>query len=106
MKTESAPVKLREWVRVALAVLLTFTCIPQRCLAWGHEGHQVIALIAEHYMTGTAKAMATELLDGSSIEAVASWADDYRHGHPETAPWLYINCPLVNSSRVLARDVK
>jgi hypothetical protein len=53
-------------------------CMAKRGFAWGREGHEVVALIAEHYMAGAARAKSTALLDGSSIEAVASWADDYR----------------------------
>lgn len=74
--------------------LLLVLMRPVDALAWGHEGHQVIALIAQHYMTADAKAQAAALLDGGSIDAVASWADDYRHDHPETGPWHYIDIPL------------
>jgi len=87
-----------------LLVLLIAIFWPRPGLAWGHEGHQIIALIAEHYMTATAKAKATALLDGTSIEAVASWADDYRHDHAETAPWHYIDCPLAEPRIDMARD--
>jgi hypothetical protein len=52
--------------------LVILVCVAQRGFAWGREGHEVVALIAEHYMTGAAKAKAAALLDGSSIEAVAS----------------------------------
>jgi S1/P1 Nuclease len=54
-------------------------------------------LIAEHYTTGEALAKAGNLLDGSAIDGVASWADDYRHDHPETGPWHYIDIPLPDS---------
>ena len=56
------------------------------------------------YITGAAKAKATALLDGSSIEVVASWADDYRRDHRETAPWRFINSPLTHYRIVLVRD--
>jgi len=90
-------------VRV-LVVLLTAVSWPRPCLAWGHEGHQIIALIAEHYMTDSAKAKATALLDGSGIDAIASWADDYRRDHRETASWHYIDCPLAEPRIDMARD--
>ena len=41
-------------------------------LGWGHEGHAVVALIAEHYMTPAALKQATDLLNGATIESVAS----------------------------------
>jgi nuclease S1 len=71
---------------------------------WGYEGHAVIALIAERYMTKSALAEASRLLDGAPIDTVASWADDYRHTHPETGPWHYINIPLADTSIDMARE--
>jgi hypothetical protein len=40
--------------------------------AWGHEGQQVVALIAEKNMTPTALARAKAILGGASLEDVAS----------------------------------
>ena len=88
----------------ALPALVILVCVAQRGFTWGREGHEVVALIAGHYMTGAAKAKATALLDGSSIEVVASWADDYRRDHRETAPWRFINSPLTHYRIVLVRD--
>jgi len=73
-------------------------------LAWGPEGHQVTALIAEQYLTAGAKAQATDLLDGSMIDAVASWADEYRSDHPETGPWHFVDIPLADSKIDMARE--
>jgi hypothetical protein len=33
---------------------------------------------------------ASDLLAGASTDSVSSWADDYRHDHPGTGPWHYI----------------
>ncbi|MGD0006956.1 MAG: S1/P1 nuclease [Terriglobia bacterium] len=92
--------------KVCLTVALMCTGLASAqpaALAWGHEGHQVIALIAEQYLTATTKAKATDLL-GSTIEAVASWADEYRRDHRETGAWHYINIPLADSTIDMARD--
>jgi hypothetical protein len=59
----------------------------------GGEGHQVVGLIAEKYTTATAQAKASDLLDGSTIDLVASWADEYRHGHRETGMALHRHPP-------------
>jgi hypothetical protein len=61
-------------------------------------------LVAERYMTPAALAKAGDLLGGSTIEAVASWADEYRHDHRETAPWHYIDIPLADSQIDVARE--
>jgi hypothetical protein len=80
---------------VASALVLL---LPGRAgFGWGHEGHTVVALIAEHYMTSAAVAKAGDLLDDAPIDAVASWADDYRRDHRETGPWHYIDIPLADS---------
>ena len=55
-------------------------------------------------MTGAALAKARDLLGGNTIDSVASWADDYRHDHPETGPWHYIDIPLADSKIDLARE--
>ena len=81
----------RECLTVLSAVAVFWPC--RVALGWGREGHAVIALVAEHYMSKAALANASNLLDGSTIEAVASWADDYRREHHETGPWHYIDIP-------------
>jgi hypothetical protein len=87
-----------------LFLALWLTSAPSLGLAWGREAHAVIALIAEQYMTGEARARAGNLLDGSAIDGVASWADDYRRDHPETGPWHYIDIPLADSTIDMARE--
>lgn len=86
------------------AILLMALIAPAPGFAWGHEGHAVVAMVAEHYMTAAVLAKAGDLLDGSAIEAIASWADDYRRDHPETGPWHYIDIPLVDSTIDMARE--
>jgi S1/P1 nuclease len=82
--------------------LLLSACSP--AFGWGHEGHTVVALIAEKYMRQGALAKGDDLLDGVAIDSIASWADDYRRDHPETGPWHYIDIPLADSKIDLARE--
>ena len=55
-------------------------------------------------MTNSALSRAKELLDGATIDDVASWADDYRRHHPQTGPWHYINIPLEDSKLDMTRE--
>lgn len=74
---------------------------------WGPEGHEVVALIAMRHLTPAASAEARRLLtvEGTpDIAAVASWADEYRHVHPETGSWHYVDIPLDASGYDAARD--
>jgi nuclease S1 len=71
-------------VRAVLAALLV---VPTTCFAWGGEGHQIVALIAENHLTPIAKAAIGDLLDGAQISdaEVASWADEIRRQERDTA---------------------
>ncbi len=98
--------------RPALFVLaflgLTFTFCPS-ARAWGCEGHQIVAYIAEAHLTPRAHAMALKILVASPIDPnlprychpraadpladASTWADDVRSIRPETAAWHFIDIP-------------
>ena len=62
--------------------------------AWGTEGHQVIAMIAEKELTPAARAEVDRLLalePGATMASVSTWADEHRT--PHTAAWHYVNFP-------------
>jgi len=82
---------------------------PSHAWAWGCEGHQVIAYIAEHELTPTALSQADTLLNSIAIDIhrnctvspgttpmsdAATWADDVRFIRSKTAPWHFIDVPL------------
>jgi S1/P1 Nuclease len=96
--------RLISTVALTAGAALALLCPLRAVFGWGHEGHAVIGLVAEHYMTGAALTTAGNLLDGSTIDTVATWADDYRRDHPETGPWHYIDIPLADSRIDLARE--
>src|SRR5688572_3927176 len=82
-------------MRFPILVAAVLLMLPSWCMAWGGEGHQVIALIAEEQLTPQAKAAVKELLDGANISdaAVAHWADEIRRERRDTADWYYVNIP-------------
>src|SRR5918993_1856695 len=75
----------------ALLVLL----LPSLCRAWGGEGHQLVALIAEEHLTPAAQAAVKDLLGGGNISdaEVANWADEVRRERRDTSGWHYVNIP-------------
>lgn len=84
-----------------LALALTSPAVQ----AWGTEGHQVIALIAQARLTPAARAQVAQLLAqeaGATLVSVASWADE--HKSPATAPWHYVNFPNGQCVYDAARD--
>lgn len=64
-------------------------------LAWGQDGHSIIAEIAQRRLSNEAAKMVEEVLGrGHSLASIASWADDYRSLHPETAGWHFVDIPI------------
>ena len=72
--------------RLTAACVLAAICTAgPRAFAWGDEGHEVIGLIAEHFLTSAARAAAERILaaDDSGLvardlEHESTWADKYR----------------------------
>ena len=80
----------------SFAVLLTSLLIPSTLFAWGGDGHQIVALIAEERLTSEAQAGIHELLGKDvniSDAEIASWADNIRRESPDTAPWHFVDIP-------------
>ncbi len=62
-------------------------------LAWGVQGHRLVARVAESRLTPAARKATAWLLDGRSLADVASWADDIRDANQQTGFWHYLNIP-------------
>ena len=89
-----------------LTVLLVIAAMPTTALAWGKEGHAIIALIARHYLTPkAAKAVdamlaadAADTLTAPDMASRAAWADVWRNSHRETAPWHFTDIEIDGSN--------
>jgi hypothetical protein len=90
----------------SVAYVAVILAIPQGAFAWGREGHQIIVIVAEHYVRPETAARMRELLAPESPEDASGWADEYRHDHRETGPWHYIDIPLADSKIDLARECR
>ena len=86
-----------------LALLCAFltTAAPSAALAWGREGHAVVAQIARGYLTPKAAAAVdallavdTDALTTPDLGARASWADAWRKEHRETTEWHFVDIEL------------
>jgi len=91
-----------------IAALIALLMLAMPALAWGNEGHRVVALIAAGRLTPAAKAQVADLLDtpdaAAAMENVASWADDIRYGRPETAPWHFVDIEIATNGYNAAAD--
>jgi hypothetical protein len=73
--------------------------------AWGTQGHQVIANLAQAQLTAKAKTEIDKLLalePGETLSSISTWADERRS--PTTAAWHYVNFPKNTCTHDAARD--
>jgi hypothetical protein len=74
-----------------------------QAIAWGQEGHSVVAEIAQRRLSPQAAAAVARLLGrGHSLASVASWADDVRDARPDTSRWHFVDIPLASDRYVAA----
>lgn len=81
-----------------------FLLLPLPALAWGPEGHQIVAMIAMDHLSPTAARAVREILGKKTLAEEASWADIVKRKPPKnkpwyrdfsyTEPWHYINLPI------------
>jgi hypothetical protein len=87
---------------LALSIAAAVILAPTSALAWGNEGHEIVAAIARDQLTPTARAKVDALLAADSdtltapdMLARATWADAWRGaGHKETASWHFVDVEL------------
>src|SRR5215211_6864672 len=97
----------RALVRILPLLLLLLLVLPANVLAWGREGHAIVAQVAESRLTPKAKAAIDELLGKqATVSSVSSWADSVRKEREETATWHYVDIPYEMKSYDAARDGK
>ena len=91
--------------RLRLVFSLLLLCLPARAQAWGDEGHEIVALIADHYLLPEVRAqvgllLATDesrLTGDRGIAAESTWADRFREHHLDTQDWHYVDIEIDNS---------
>ena len=93
----------RRLVSAGFATSLVLTPIP--ALAWGTQGHQVIAGLATEQLTPQARKQVDSLLaleSGATLLTISTWADETRN--PATAGWHYVNFPRDSCTYEMSRD--
>lgn len=76
-------------------------------VAWGPEGHAMVADMAEAHLTPLAAKEVRYLLEVEGyrhLDQVSSWADAIRSDAPGTGPWHYVDIPLYASGYAQSRD--
>jgi hypothetical protein len=92
----------------AFGLALMFSCaFVSSALAWGQEGHSIIAEIAQRRLWPEAAGAVEQLLGrGHSLASVGSWADDVRDDRPSTYNWYFVDIPLARNTYDPALDCK
>jgi hypothetical protein len=73
-------------------------------VAWGPQGHRLVARIAEARLTPVARQNVRWLLDAASLADIASWADGQVDELRQTGPWHYVNIPRAAAGYERDRD--
>jgi hypothetical protein len=82
-------------VKVAWCLSLFALLTTQRALAWGQEGHSIVAEIAQRQVKPATRDAIDNILNHGSLASVANWADDVKFtSRPDTAPWHFVDIPL------------
>jgi S1/P1 Nuclease len=91
----------------SIVLAAAFGCaLAGEALAWGQEGHSIIAEIAQVRLSAPAAQMVRTLLHGRSLASIASWADDERDARPQTSGWHFVDIPLDVATYDPGRDCK
>ena len=70
------------------------TSASPNAVAWGGDGHRLIADVADKQLSVPAKTEVDRLLalePGATLASISTWADETRN--PSTAAWHYVNLP-------------
>lgn len=87
---------------ITLAIFLVLHS--HAALAWGVEGHQIIADIAEAQLEPSAKQRISEILQGERMRDVANYADEIRPRRRDTSRWHFVNIAPDATNYDEARD--
>jgi S1/P1 Nuclease len=80
---------------VAAFVLLVASNV--NALAWGYEGHRIVAEIAEQFLEPETAHHVRDLLaieNRTTLAEVSTWADEIRPQYPETRRWHFVSIPI------------
>jgi hypothetical protein len=87
----------RSLTNTLVAALVMLAASSVKAVAWGYEGHRIIAEIAEQFLELQTAHHVRDLLaieNLTTLAEVSTWADEIRPQHPETRRWYFVNIPL------------
>ena len=95
---------------IILLCLLVFTSFNElnSDLVWGKIGHKVVGEIAERKLNPEVKNIVNNLLNGESMSAASTWADEIKSdpNYKKYSPWHYVNMPLDSEYDISKKNPK
>src|ERR1700682_993927 len=90
---------------LVLVVLLT----PSALFAWGKDGHQIVALVAQAEVKPATATAVHDLLGTQTLADIAPVPDEWRAletptSHPRTALWHFVDIPTTKTAYDQNRD--
>jgi hypothetical protein len=91
---------------IALLSLALLAAVPQQAAAWGDEGHQIVALVAQSFLDSDVRkqvnallAADTDNLTAHDIASAATWADKLRQANIDgsrerTSQWHFVDIEI------------
>lgn len=78
---------------ILILILFSFFLLPTKTVAWGKNGHALVAEVAFNYLDQNTKKNVLGYLDGMTIEDAANWMDNikYDHSYDYMKPYHYVN---------------
>ena len=105
------PVRITGMIRLHFWLLTIALLLPTPAMAWGKNGHRLIARLAEVQLTPQAQRQVQALLageDATDLAGIANWADDLRKHDPQlgkrSASWHYVNLADHECNYEFSRD--
>ena len=83
--------------KALVAAFVVLVASNVNALAWGYEGHRIIAEIAEQFLEPETAHHVRDLLaieNRTTLAEVSTWADEIRPQHPETRRWHFVSIPI------------
>lgn len=77
---------------IATVVAVTLL-LPSTLVGWGHEGHEIVASLAQTRLTENTKIGIRSLTGDARIASIANWGDEVRPDRDETCNWRFVDIP-------------
>jgi len=84
---------MRRAFTFSAAVIALTLLTPSTLVGWGHEGHEIVASLAQTRLTENAKNGIRSLIGDASLASIANWADEVRPDRDETYNWHFVDIP-------------